>query len=218
MKKTILVFALAISAFSYAQTDSDGIRFGITAGVNRSGVSNAHRPSGPRYNFQAGGLALIPISKTHQLFLQPEVLYHGAGETGKDPDFKGQDGYNALYANNYISVPVYFKAYFSKKASSFFAMAGPRFNFLIDQNVKNIPTGRPWYDPDYSDPNGLNGKAASLNFAIGLGVGYSINRDFEIVIKHDVGLSNTYKGLMNELSNRNKSEQVFSVGATYIFR
>ena len=71
----------------------------------------------------AGGLALIPIGTANQFFLQPEVLFYGAGETGKDSDFKNGDrnanGYNAVYANNYISVPVYFKAYFSEAPFEF---------------------------------------------------------------------------------------------------
>ena len=67
------------------------------------------------------------------------MLFYGAGETGKDSDFKNGDrnanGYNAVYANNYISVPVYFKAYFSEAPSEFLQWR-VRFNFLVNQNVK----------------------------------------------------------------------------------
>ncbi|MDE5437415.1 PorT family protein [Elizabethkingia meningoseptica] len=217
MKKLLFTSALAISTFSFAQIDFNNTRFGVDAAFNRSGVSNAHNPSGPRYTFQAGAFALIPIGTANQFFLQPEVLYYGAGETGKDSDYKGKDGYNAVYANNYISVPVYFKAYFSESPSEFFAMAGPRFNFLVNQNVKNVPDSKPYYDPD--KPLGdLNGKAASFNFGIGLGFGYSLNREWEFTIKYDLGLSNTYKGLVNELSSKSKSEQVASIGVSYIFK
>ncbi|AQX02243.1 porin family protein [Elizabethkingia anophelis] len=222
MKKLFFASVLVVSGLSYGQRNMDlaqerGARFGLTAGANRSGVSNAHHPSGARYGFQGGFLALLPLGKSMQYFIQPEVLYHQAGETGKDKDFKNSSGYDALYANNYISVPVYFKMYFSNKANSFFAMGGPRFNFLMNQKVSDIPSGRPWYDPDYEGSNGFNGKAAKMNFAIGLGMGYSFDREWEIVIKHDIGLTNTYKGLMNELSNKKKSEQVISLGVNYIF-
>lgn len=221
MKKLLFTSALAISTLSFAQIDFNNTRFGVSAGLNRSGVSNAHRPSGARYTFQAGGLALIPIGTANQFFLQPEVLFYGAGETGKDSDFKNGDrnanGYNAVYANNYISVPVYFKAYFSEAPSEFFAMAGPRFNFLVNQNVKNVPQGREYYNPDTPSPQ-FNGKAASFNFGIGLGIGYSLKREWEFTIKYDLGLTNTYKGLVNELSSKSKSEQVASVGVSYIFK
>ncbi|OPC34417.1 porin family protein [Elizabethkingia miricola] len=221
MKKLLFTSALALSTLSFAQIDFNNTRFGVTAAFNRSAISNAHNPSGPRYTFQAGGLALIPIGTANQFFLQPEVLYYGAGETGKDSDYKGKDGYDAVYANNYISVPVYFKAYFSEAPSEFFAMAGPRFNFLVNQNVKDAPKDKPYYDPNYSgsnNPNNYDGKAASFNFGIGLGIGYSLKREWEFTIKYDLGLSNTYKGLTREISSKSKSEQVASVGVSYIFK
>jgi hypothetical protein len=114
----------------------ENTRFGVTAGLNYSRVSNAHNPSGPRYTFQGGALALIPVGKANQFYIQPEVLYYGAGETGKDKDVKNVDGYDAVYANNYLSVPLYFKGYFSESESEFFGLIGPRFNFLLSQNVK----------------------------------------------------------------------------------
>jgi hypothetical protein len=44
----------------------ENTRFGVTAGLNYSRVSNAHNPSGPRYTFQGGALALIPVGKANQ--------------------------------------------------------------------------------------------------------------------------------------------------------
>ncbi|PZU03259.1 MAG: PorT family protein, partial [Chryseobacterium sp.] len=126
MKKLLLTSALALSTLSFAQIDFSSTRFGVTGGLNYSRVKNAHNPSGPRFTFQGGVLALIPIGKANQFYLQPEVLYYGAGETGKDKDAKGMKGYDALYANNYLSVPVFFKGYFSESESEFFGLAGPR--------------------------------------------------------------------------------------------
>ncbi|AQW96137.1 MULTISPECIES: porin family protein [Elizabethkingia] len=222
MKKFLTISTLAISVLSFAQINFKNTRFGVTAGFNYSVVNDVHRPSGPRYTFQAGALALIPIGTTNQFFLQPEVLFYGAGETGKDSDFKNgnrdTNGYNAVYANNYISVPVFFKAYLSEAPSEFFMVGGPRFNFLVNQNVKNVPIDRPYYDPDYNGPSNFYGKASSFNFGLGLGFGYSIKREWEIAVKYDLGLSNTYKGLVNELSSSTKSEQVVSIGVNYIFK
>ena len=221
MKQIFSYVLLAISVLSYAQ-EKNSIRFGVTAGADYSGVSNAHRPSGPRVSFQGGALALIPVGNSNKYFIQPEVVYYGAGETGRDSDFKTAsrktNGYDAVYANNYLSVPLYFKMYLLPDNSSFFAIAGPRFNFLLNQNVKNVPVDRPYYDPDYTGASPYNGKANNFNFAFAFGVGYSFNRELEIVLKNDIGLSNTYKGLMNELSNKRKSEQVLSVGVNYIFK
>lgn len=213
---------MAVSTLSFAQIDLKSTRFGISAGGNYSGVKNAHNPSGKRFAFQAGILALIPIGKANQFYLQPEVQYFGAGETGKDKDAKGIDGYDAVYANNYLSVPVSFKAYFSEAESEFFGVVGPRFNFLLNQSVKNVPVSKPYYDPDYKSELGnpkLNGKAKSFNFGIGLGIGYSYKRQLELTARYDFGLSNTYPGLQYEPkgTDKKKSEQVLSVSLAYIF-
>lgn len=222
MKKILLASALAFSTLSFAQIDFSSTRFGITAGANYARVKNAHNPSGPRFTLQVGALALIPLGSENQFFLQPEILYYGAGETGKDKDAKGKDGYDAVYANNYLSVPINFKAYFSEAESEFFGIVGPRFNFLLSQNVKNAPLARPYYDPDVVDPAfpTVNGKANKFNFGLGIGVGYSYKRQLELTAKYDFGLSNTYPGLKDEPkgSSKSKSEQVLSLTLSYIFQ
>ena len=224
MKKFLLASALAASTFSFAQIDFGSTRFGVTAGGNYSRVKNAHNPSGARFAFQGGVLALIPMGGADQFYLQPEVTYYGAGESGKDKNAKNADGYNAMYANNYLSVPIYFKGYFSEAESEFFGMIGPRFNFLLSQNVKNVPAGRPYYDPDVTVPNNpqISGKANSFNFAVGIGVGYSYKRQLELALKYDLGLSNTYPNLIEDFTKdpntaKKKSEQVLSLSLSYIF-
>ena len=216
--KLFVVSALCAATLFSAQIDLRNTRFGITGGGTYSRVSNAHNPSGPIYSGFGGVLALIPVDNNDQFYIQPGIEYLGAGETGKDKDLKGTVGYDAVYANNYISVPLYFKGYFSEAESEFFALAGPKFNFLINQNIKNAPAR---YTAE--GVGDINGKAASLNFAVGVGIGFSYKRMFEVTTRYDIGLSNTYKGLMKEQTNdpnvsKKKSEQVLSVGLSYIFQ
>lgn len=225
MKKLLLLACLGSFSISFSQVDFSSTRFGVLGGLNYSRISNAHNPSGPRYSFQAGVLALIPIDSNNQFFIQPEVAYYEAGETGKQKDAKGHDGYNAVYANNYISVPLYFKGYFSEAESEFFGMIGPRFNFLISQKTTDAPLGRPYYYPNTTDPARpeISGNANKLNFGIGLGIGYSFKRQLELNLRYDYGISNTYPKLVEtwtgDLSTANrKSEQVLSVGLNYIFK
>ncbi len=222
MKKLILTSALLAAVSVSAQIDLSSTRFGITGGATYSRISHAHNPSGARFSGYGGFLALIPVDNNDQFYIQPQVEYLGAGESGKDKNAKGTPGYNAVYANNYISVPVYFKAFFSEAESEFFALAGPRFSFLIDQKVTD--PSKPYYAVDQlpAYPEGVNGKANSFNFGIGLGAGFSFKRQLELAVRYDLGLSNTYKGLMNEPGTdpniaKKKSEQILSVGLSYIF-
>lgn len=224
MRKLILGIASAGATTLSAQVDLSSTRFGIAAAGNYSRVNNGHNPSGPRYTLQAGFLALVPLDNSYQFYLQPELVYYGAGETGKNKDSKGKSGYDAVYSNDYISVPVYFKGYFSEAESEFFGLIGPRFSFLVNQKVKDAPAGREYYDPNFSDPDypEINGKANKFNFGIGVGLGFSYKRKLELNLRYDIGLSNTYPNLVEDWTGdpdaeKKKSEQVLSLGLNYIF-
>ncbi len=213
MKKLILGAAFLCTAMASAQlVDFSQTRFGVTAGGNYSRVRNAHNPSGPRYTFQAGVLALIPISNDDMFYIQPELVYYGAGETGKDKAAKGRLGYDAIYANNYISLPIYFKAYFSEAESEFFGMVGPRFSYLLNQKVTNALA---IYTIEQK------GKAAPFNFAIGAGVGYSYKRQLEFALRYDFGVNDTYPDMKQSITGakteQGKSQQVLSATLSYIF-
>lgn len=221
MKKLLTLSAILAATLLSAQIDFSSTRYGITAGPNYSRVQNAHNPSGPRYAFYAGVLALIPVDDNNQFYIQPEVLYVAAGESGKDKYYKDKPGkgYDAMYICNYISVPINFKGYFSEAESEFFAFGGPRFDFLIAQNVKNA------VNPDYEKDT--YGKAGSFNFNLGVGLGYSYKRQLELSVKYDIGLSNAYPDLKNspiDIANglaggsKKKSQQILSVGLSYIFQ
>lgn len=218
MKKFIFG-ALVLAAVSVsAQIDLRNTRFGVTGGYNFSRVSNAHNPSGPMHTGQGGLMALIPIDGYDMFYIQPEIVYYGAGETGKDKEAVGKPGYDAIYANNYISVPLYFKAYFSENETEFFGLLGPRFNFLISQKVENPSIQAYTIEGDQY----ANGKANGFEVGVGGGVGFSYKRKLEISGRYDVGISNTYPGLMTENGadpniQKKKSQQVASVVLSYIF-
>jgi len=219
MKKILFGSLLMLSLFSQAQIDFRSTEFGVVAGGTYSRVKNAHNPSGPRYSVLAGVTAQVPMDDNQQFYLQAEVLYYGAGEGGDRKYEKAKGWEHAVYANNYLSVPLNFKAYFSEAESEFFGLIGPRFNFLIDQKVKN-PARESYREDTY-------GKANSFNFGLGAGVGFSYKRQLEIALKYDIGLSDAYPDLKNspeELATldanvaKKKSEQVISLGLTYFFK
>lgn len=212
MKKIVLGGALFASIFSFGQIRIrfKDTRFGLSVGGNYSAVRNAHRPSGKRIGFQAGALALIPADEDNQFYIQPEVQYYQSGETGYNKEEGGDK--NTKYYNNYVGIPIYIKGYFSEAESEFFGLLGPRFNILVNQKDEAIPSAYPGYSKDQ------NGKAASLNFGISAGVGYSYKRKWEIALKYDLGLSNTYPNMYKvDGILKRRSEQAVSVTLSYIF-
>ncbi|MGX9986052.1 porin family protein [Soonwooa purpurea] len=220
MKKTLLGSALTIATLASAQIDFNATRFGLTAGATYSRVQNAHNPSGPRYSVQGGLLALTPIGSDDQFYIQTELTYFGAGETGDKKEEKKNKWPHAVYANNYLSLPISFKAYFSEGESEFFALGGPRFDFLINQRVKNIPAKREDYAID------KYGKANKFNIGVGAGFGYSYKRQWEITARYDMHLMDTYPDLKNspiEMATsdpnvaKKKNEHIISLSLSYIF-
>lgn len=219
MKKIFFGSLLLISFFSQAQIDFRSTEFGIVAGGTYSRVRNAHNPSGARISVLGGITAQVPIGVSEQYYIQAEALYFGAGEGGdkKYEDAKGWE--HAVYANNYVSVPINFKVYFSEAESEFYGLMGPRFNFLVNQKIKN--SAKASYEVD------SYGKANSFNLALGAGVGFSYKRQLEIALKYDIGLSDAYPDLKNSPEEiltkdlsvaKKKSEQVISLGLTYLFK
>lgn len=200
MKKIFFASLLLISVLSQAQIDFRSTEFGLVVGGTYSRVRNAHNPSGARISVLGGVTAQVPIGVGEQYYIQAEALYFGAGEGGdrKYEDAKGWD--HSVYANNYLSVPVNFKAYFSEAESEFYGLIGPRFNFLIDQKVKN--PARTYYEADDY------GKANSFNLGLGAGVGFSYKRQLEIALKYDIGLSDTYPDLKYSPDNLTSDSNV----------
>jgi len=208
-----------MSFFSQAQIDFRSTEFGLVAGGTYSRVRNAHNPSGARISVLGGVTAQVPIGVAEQFYIQAEALYFGAGEGGDREYEKAKGWEHAVYANNYISVPLNFKAYFSEAESEFYGLMGPRFNFLVNQKVKNAAKAS--YEAD------SYGKANSFNLGLGAGVGFSYKRQLEIALKYDIGLSDVYPDLKNspeEILTRDpsvakkKSEQIISLGLTYLFK
>lgn len=205
MKKLFLAFTILVSVLSFAQVDFSSTRYGLIVGPDYSRVQNAHNPSSARVSFYGGAFALIPIGNDDMFYLQPQIEYLGAGEKGGD---------NTLYASNYLSVPILFKAYFSEAESEFFGQLGPRFGFLLNQKVKN--PSRAIYNVDQF------GKSASFDLAISAGLGFSYKRKWELTARFDFGLSDTLPDLKGKepqdpATNYTKRQHVLSAGISYIF-
>ena len=88
-----------------------------------------------------------------------------------------------------ISVPIYFKDISQKGRHSLFAFRRTQdLLFLLNQKVENPSS--PLYVKEKM------GKARGFDFALSGGVGYSINRKFEILARYDFGLSSVYPDLV----------------------
>ncbi len=217
MKKNSLFLLLLIPLIYQAQIRLNETRLGIIGGGTYSRVTDAHNPSGPRFSILGGLILQTPIGDRDQFYLELQTLYLGAGETGRAKNAKGRPGYDTVYANNYLSLPLSMKVYLTGAESEFFVLGGPRFNFLIQQKVKN--SAKAGYEITSF------GKANNFNFGLGAGIGYSFKRMIEMTLRYDHGITNTYPDLSQYpaeigLSGNTdrKYEQVLSLSFSYFFR
>ncbi len=193
MKKQFLLaclFFFALSILAEAQ-----VRFGAKLGGNYTNLRLIHRESDPRIAGQIGALALIPIDNNDMFFVQPELVYSMQGEYWRTGDVKT----NVFL--NYINLPVMAKLYISNLEDEFFIEAGPQFGFKIGDNVERLEA--------------KDQKFKSFDLSVGLGFGYSINRDFELNLRYNYGLLDSVEDDAED--NGNNTSQL-SFALAYIFR
>ena len=189
-----LIF-LGLSTLSFAQ-----LEFGVKAGGGISNTTIVHGISKERIGFLAGAVAKYPLTtKNENHYIQAEALYTNQGEFGVQ---KGGEKYKAFV--NYISVPIMYKYYFDDQGKDFFLEAGPQFGFKVSDNMEQV------------DENlGRQLKPKSFDFALNIGGGYSLNRQYEINIRYQYGLSDTYDSDWEADTNRSS---LLSLGVTYFFK
>lgn len=178
---------LFLIQFLNAQLDWRRTKIGVVFGIDYSKVQHAHNPSGPRFSFYTSVFARIPLGilcacENPKFYIQPQLEYIQTGEKGLK---------NTLYANNYLSIPIFIKTYPIRynEMSYFFIQAGPRFSILVNQSVVNPPKDRP-YLPEQ------NGKANNFDLSATIAGGISFgNRSNEILLRYDYSFSDSFPSL-----------------------
>lgn len=202
MRKYFLLLIL-VGSLASAQVNVIARRYGITAGPSMSRVNNAHNPSDTRYTFQAGGFVLIPVDRNDLFYVQPQIEYIGGGEVGLG---------DTKYFNEHLSLPVYFRAFFTEAENEFYALFGPKISFIVSQKIEN-PTV-----PEYAMD--ADGKAQALNFGVSGAIGFSYARKWELQLRYDAGLTDTYPNIYQPWDPetlKNKTQHNIVLGLNYVF-
>lgn len=191
--KKIALLLLIIPILSYSQ-----IRFGLRGSFQNSSVSKIHKESSSRNAGSVGVLAQIQLDYYNRFFIQPEISYSLQGE--KDKVKLSGTTTKANFFQNYINIPVYFRAYFSESESEFFTEIGPQLGLLISQKDKELEKKRYGSNPKNFDAS------------ISIGLGYSIIRKSEFFIRYNYGFMDIYDKLHEQ-----QNTSVVSFGFAYIF-
>ncbi len=195
-KSIFIIMTLFISALGFSQ-----IRYGVKAGINGTNIMHYHQYSNTRVGLQLGGYAQIPLDDESRFYLQPELVYLQHGEKNEG------DGYQEKYFLNYIAVPVMLKYYVGDNLSTFFLEFGPQFAYNITQDTSTtltIPSALSRY-------GAMGDDIAKFDISLGLGAGYSINREIEMAARINYGFTDVYPDTIGENSAK------VNVGTTIAF-
>lgn len=199
MKK--VVFA-AIICLLFSEIGQAQIRFGVRASGSMTNITDVHANSRSRGGFQVGALALIPITNNDILFFQPEVNYSAQGEHDEHNRPDGRDK-QKIYLS-YINVPLHAKLYFTDAESEFFVEGGPYLGFNIGHKTDDMGY------PTEADDNEYTG----FDFGATLGVGFSLNRQFEGSLRYSYGLVDQVK---NDAVDGTNHTSILNLGISYFF-
>lgn len=175
---SLLVFAIAISTFSFAQ----GFHVGLKGGANMYKIDSKSFSEEFKHGYNAGLFAEINFSK--HIGIQPEILWNQA-QTRTSTRFKDMydQGVSELkgVTLNYLSIPLLLNVSPSRLITF---QAGPQFGVLInkDQNLLQ------------------NGKSAFKSGDLSMLGGLQLNLGgFKLGGRYTVGLTN-----INDIDNQDK--------------
>lgn len=190
------LFLLSLSTFSFAQ-----VEFGVKGGVGLSNTTIVHGVSKERVGFLAGGVVKYQLTtKNENHYLQAEVLYTTQGEYSLYKE--GGDKYKAFL--NYINIPIMYKYYFDDQGKDFFIEGGPQLGFKVSEKF------------DTDEPEIGNNVPKSFDLAFNIGGGYSIDRKYEINLRYQYGLIDTYD--YNRWDNGTNRSSFLTLGIIYFFK
>lgn len=188
--KRIMMTAMALS-FCAMSTFAQKTAIGFKAGVNFATLRTDESPNPYKMKTDLHAGLLAHIHLTHQLALQPEVMYSGQGA-------KAESGPGELNLG-YLNVPVILQYMFE---NGFRLQTGPQAGILLNAKAKisNIST-------DVKD------ELKSFDFGWTAGLGYLSKVGLGVDARYNLGLSDINKNNTGSIKN-----SVIQLGLFYQFK
>ncbi len=192
---------LALITFGFQAANAQ-ITYGVKAGAGTSNTTLIHGVSKNRIGFVGGGFAEIPLTYKNNLhYLQVEVLYTNQGEFSKQSESASKK-YKAFL--NYINIPIMYKYFLSDADADFFLEAGPQLGFLVSKNFE--------IGPEIED-----GSENSFDLALAAGIGFSLERKYEVNFRYSYGMTDSYKTFNGNSGSGVNRSSLLSLQLAYKF-
>ncbi|GHT23591.1 hypothetical protein AGMMS4957_15340 [Bacteroidia bacterium] len=189
MKKVILIMAVALSA---ATVSAQGLKFGVTAGLNLStfsgdGTDDLKFTPG----FQAG--VVVDYALTESFSIAPELLFAQRGAKEE------RNGGSQTMTLNYLQLPINATYKLALGDSKLLVFAGPYVGYGLSGTAK-------WEGGGESGSNdikfGSDEMFKALDFGLNIGAGYQIGSIYAKV-QYNLGLANISNDDDDSLKNGN---------------
>lgn len=204
---------LACAPAAQAQSEGEGVTFGIRAGLNLSNAAmnddakDGFDQTSMKAGFQVGVIADIPVIKKN-LYVQPGLYFSTKGvkkkyeESDSHADYWGEVSVNAMYLE--IPINVSWRHNFTD-ALQLQVYTGPYFAFGVGGKTKvSYGDSEGWFNEEYkTNTFGYDEEAEKdedegfglgrFDFGWGIGAGLAIQK-FYVGIQYQFGLTNTLKG------------------------
>ena len=183
MKKALVLIAAAIVCMSACAQ----VQFGAKVGVDATHFWGKDTEHGMKIGYQFG--ALMEYKFNSHFAIAPEVVFASQGGKFKIYEAENKKADNT-FTTNYINVPVMFKWY-----------ATPNFSFDLGPQVGfNVYSKYQVGDLDAED---IKDMTKSVDFGVGLGGTYNLTDNAFIQARYTMGLTDVFKGELNEAKNGN---------------
>ena len=160
MKKlSLLILVIVFSVQSFSQ----GLDFGIKAGVNFANITDATGLTN-KTGFVVGVFAGVKLND--KLGVQGDLLY---SQQGAEFDAGEID-------LNYVIIPIVIKYYITESLN---LQAGPQFGFVVDDNIKEVV-------------NGIS-EAESFDLSAVIGAGFEFPFGIRVSGRYNIGLTDIMK-------------------------
>lgn len=177
MKKILgLLLVLSSVGITFAQSgeNSSGLKGGLNIATFVSDDFDVSYQTGAHF----GGFVEVPFSE--KVSISSELLFSVQG--GEVDVEGGKIDFETIYVN----IPVMFKYYISEKIN---IQVGPQLGLLVsseyDENIENVETND-------VETNDVGFDDETIEFGLGLGLGYFLTENIFVDARYNLGLSEVY--------------------------
>ncbi|MEN2414850.1 porin family protein [Flavobacterium mesophilum] len=189
--KKIILSALAIIVFGFANAQGTGSRLGIKAGVNFPNNADFNENKN-LIGYQIGVFSEIKMEENFGI--QPELFYSTHGVRNK---FIMDDiAYDNEIKLSYLNLPILAKYFVTQGLS---VQAGPQIGFLMQAKENGI---------------NITDHVKTVDFGLNFGIGYNFLEYCSVDLRYNLGLSNALDYNIGDNNYKIKSN-VFSLAVGY---